>query len=159
MAFSVTSPADEPIIIMTRRFDAPRKLVWRAWTDPYHVARWWGQRSTTTKVIELDLRPGGNWRFEQHNTSGAVCIFKGTYLEVIEPEKLVNTFGMQGMFEDKLPLEPHTFDEVNGKTDYKSVSRFDSFEDRDGMLQSGMEAGAKESMALLDELLAELQKQ
>jgi uncharacterized protein YndB with AHSA1/START domain len=150
----VTAPENEPLIVMTRILAAPRKLVWKAWTDPVHVAQWWGPRGITTKIVKLDLRPGGTWRFEHHMPDGSSYAFKGIYLEVVEPEKLVNTFGMEGMFEDKLLVETHTFEEENGRTHYKSVSRFDTIEDRDGMLASGMETGARESMDRLDELLA-----
>lgn len=155
-ALNITSPADEPLIIMTRTLDAPRKLVWKAFTEPEHVANWWGPRGVTTKVVKLDLRPGGEWRFEHHMPDGSAYIFKGKYLEVVEPEKLVNTFGIEGMFEGRELVETHTFDEVGGKTKYKSVSRFESIADRDGMLASGMEEGARESMDRLAELLETL---
>lgn len=152
----ITAREGEPLIVMTRTLAAPRKLVWKAWTDPVHVAQWWGPRGITTKVVKLDLRPGGTWRFEHHLPDGGSYAFKGTYLEVAEPEKLVNTFGMEGMFEDKLVVETHTFEEREGRTLYTSVSRFDTVEDRDGMIASGMEGGARESMDRLDELLATL---
>lgn len=153
----VETPQGEPVIRMTRTFDAPRALVWRAWTRPEHVARWWGSRSMgTTKVVKLDIRPGGEWRFEQTGHDGTVFAFIGKYLEVEEPSKLVNTFGLEGMFQDKTVIETHSFEEVDGKTHYTSVTVFDSVEDRDGMVASGMEEGAQESMNQLEELLAEL---
>ncbi|MEO5325301.1 SRPBCC family protein [Mesorhizobium sp. CC13] len=153
----VEAPEGEPIVRMTRTFDAPRALVWRAWTRPEHVARWWGSRAMgTTRVIKLDLRPGGEWRFEHTMHDGAVFNFFGRYIEVDEPEKLVNTFALEGMFEDKPVVETHRFEEIDGKTRYTGISRFDSIEDRDGMVASGMEAGAQESMNQLEELLGEL---
>lgn len=153
----VETPANEPIIRMTRTFDAPRQLVWRAWTQPEHVARWWGSRAMgATRVIKLDVRPGGEWRFEQTTPDGTVFAFIGKYIEVAEPETLVNTFALEGMFEDKTVIETHRFDEADGRTHYSCVSRFDSIEDRDGMVASGMEAGAQDSMNQLEELLGEL---
>lgn len=153
----VEAPTGEPVIRMTRTFDAPRTLIWRAWTQPEHIARWWGARSMgTTKVVTLDVRPGGAWRFEQTAPDGTVFAFIGEYLEVQEPERLVNTFGLEGMFEGKTIVETHSFEEIDGKTHYTSFTRFDSVEDRDGMVASGMEAGAQESMDQLEELLAEL---
>lgn len=153
----VETPEGDPIIVMSRSFDAPRALVWRAWTQPEHVARWWGSRAMgATKVVTLDVRPGGAWRFEQTAPDGTVFAFIGTYIEVDEPEKLVNTFGLEGMFEDKTVIETHRFDERDGKTHYSCITRFDSVDDRDGMVASGMEAGAQESMNQLEELLGEL---
>ncbi|BBD38992.1 SRPBCC family protein [Aminobacter sp. NyZ550] len=153
----VETPEGEPIIRMSRSFDAPRTLVWRAWTRPEHVARWWGSRAMgATKVVKLDVRPGGEWRFEQTTPDGTVFAFIGRYIEVDEPEKLVNTFALEGMFEDKTVIETHRFEERDGKTHYSGVTRFDSIEDRDGMVASGMEAGAQDSMNQLEELLGEL---
>jgi uncharacterized protein YndB with AHSA1/START domain len=153
----IDTPAAEPVIVMKRSFNAPRRLVWRAFTMPEHVSRWWGARSMgTTRVVKLDLQPQGEWRFEQTAPDGAIYAFIGTYLEISEPEKLVNTFGLEGMFTDKTVIETHTFDEVDGKTEYTAITRFDSIEDRDGMVASGMEAGAQESMDQLEDLLAGL---
>lgn len=148
-----TSPADEPIIVMTRTFAAPRALVWKAWTDPKHIAKWWGWRHSRTEIAQQDLRPGGVWRYVSYNPDGQQFVFVGKFLEVVEPERLVNTFGVEGMFEGKELVETHTFEEIDGRTHYRSVSRFDSIEDRDGMLASGMEGGARESMNRMDELL------
>ena len=85
-------PADEPSMIVTRTFDAPRLLVWKAFTDPVHVARWWGPASIApvTRVDRLELRPGGTWRYIcQHRNTNETIVFTGKYLEVKAPEKLV----------------------------------------------------------------------
>jgi uncharacterized protein YndB with AHSA1/START domain len=153
----VKTPVGEPVIVMKRTFDAPRELVWRAFTTPEHVSRWWGAKSMgTTRVVELDLKPQGNWRYEQTAPDGTVYAFVGTYLEIDAPKRLVNTFGLEGMFTDKTVIETHSFDELNGKTHYTAVTRFDTIEDRDGMVASGMEAGARESMDQLEALLTEM---
>jgi uncharacterized protein YndB with AHSA1/START domain len=151
-----TAPADKPIIVMTRTFRAPRALVWEAWTDPKHIEKWWGWRDAKVVVQKLDLRPGGSWRIQGRGKDGSVYTFVGTYKEIVKPEKIVNTFGVEGMYDGRELVETHTFEEANGKTLYKSVSNFDTIEDRDGMLATGMEQGARESLDQLDELLESL---
>jgi uncharacterized protein YndB with AHSA1/START domain len=146
-------PAGEPIIVMTRTFDAPRELVWAALTEARHIPQWWGRRGATTKVVTMDVRPGGAWRFEQKMADGSAFVFLGKYLEVVPPEKLVNTFGVEGMFEGKALVETHTLTADGKKTRYRSVSKFDTIADRDGMAATGMEEGARESFGQLDELL------
>jgi uncharacterized protein YndB with AHSA1/START domain len=154
-------PKTEPSMITTRTFDAPRALVWTAFTDPVHVARWWGPKSVApvSKVDKLDLRPGGQWRFICKRPDGSqTIIFAGKYLEVKAPEKLVNTFGVEGQFEgdDAFP-ETHTFEERGGKTLYRSYTLLPSMEARDAMLATGMEKGGRESSEQLAALIAELQ--
>lgn len=152
-------PAGEPLVVMTRTFDAPRELVWKAWTEPEHVARWWGPRIYTNTVLEMDVRPGGRWRIEQRAGDGIVHRFKGEYREVVRPERLVNTFIYEddaGTFEDRPVLETYTFEEEDGRTKLTAVSVFGSVADRDGMAASGMEGGARESLDRLAELLATL---
>ena len=101
--------------------------------------------------------PAANGGSSIVSPDGTTYVFKGRYLEVVAPEKLVNTFGMEGMFEGREIVETHTLEEVEGKTRYTSVSRFDSIADRDGMLASGMEEGARESLDRLAELLETLE--
>ena len=151
-ALTLTLPSDREIV-MTRTFDAPRDLVFRAHTDPEMVAQWWGQRGSTTIVDKLDLRPGGAWRFVQRAPDGTEYAFRGEYREIVPPERLVYTFEFEGMPGHVL-VETLTFEEEDGKTKMTDHSLFDSVEDRDGMLQSGMEAGAAESLDRLEELLA-----
>lgn len=159
-ALTVETPAGEPVIIMKRTLNAPRTLVWKAFTRPEHVAQWWAsKRFGTLKVAKLDLRPGGEWRYEQTSPDGNTIAFIGSYLEVIEPEKIVNTFGIENMFDDKAVVETHTFVEGDGVTYYTSSTRCDSMETRDGMVASGMEEGARESMDQLDALLETLARQ
>jgi uncharacterized protein YndB with AHSA1/START domain len=153
-------PAGEPVVVMSRTFDAPRELVWKACTEPEHVARWWGPRRYVNTVLEMDVRPGGRWRVEQRGADGRVHRFKGVYQEVVEPERLVNTFIYEddaGSFEDRPVVEAHTFEDLGGRTRLTTVSTFGSLADRDGMASAGMEEGARESLDRLAELLAELQ--
>ena len=153
---NVNVPPDEPLIAMARTFDAPRALVWKAMTDPGHLARWWGPRKYTNKVTAYDLRPGGKWRIEQSDAEGRTFAFHGEFREVVPRERIVQTFGMEGMFDGRVIVETMTLREKDGRTLYAVTSRFDTIADRDGMVASGMEGGASESMERLDELLAEM---
>jgi uncharacterized protein YndB with AHSA1/START domain len=152
---SLTTPSDREIV-MTRVFDAPRALVWEAYTDPKQIPQWWGLRSHTTIVDELDVRPGGKWRYIQRAADGAEYAFHGEYREIVPPSRLVSTFEFEGM-PGHVVVDTATFDEVDGKTRVTVTSLFASTEDRDGMLQSGMAEGANETWDRLAELLERLQ--
>jgi uncharacterized protein YndB with AHSA1/START domain len=154
---TITTPSDRAIS-MTRVFDAPRELVFQAHTDSQHVPHWWGPRRFTTTVVTMDVRPGGAWRFVHRDPEGNEYGFRGEYREVVPPERLVYTFEFEGM-PGHILVETITFEEHDGKTTVTSTSLFDSIEDRDGMLESGMESGAIESWDRLAELLERLQKQ
>jgi uncharacterized protein YndB with AHSA1/START domain len=143
-------------ISMTLVFDAPRELVFEAHTDPKHVLHWWGQRNSTTTVDTMDVRPGGSWRFVQRDSDGNEYGFRGEYREIVPPVRLVYTFEFEGM-PGHILVETITFEEHDGKTTVSSTSLFSSVEDRDGMLESGMESGAIESWDRLAELLERLQ--
>ncbi len=144
-------------IIMTRVFDAPRELVFKACTDPKHIPQWWGPKYLTTTVDKMEVRPGGLWRFVQRDADGNEYAFHGVYHDSVSPEWVVYTFEWEGMPGHVL-METVTFEEQDGKTKLTDKSVFQSVEDRDGMLQSGMEEGAAETWDRLDELLKELQK-
>lgn len=154
----IDTPANEPIIIATRTFAAPRALVFKVMTEREHVIRWWGTNGQNNVITDFDVRPGGKWRIESHEPDGQIYIFVGEYREVVPPEKFVWTFGMENMFFGKTLVETHTFTEVNGVTHYKSVSTFDNIEDRDGMIASGMETGMRHGFSVIDEILTELTK-
>lgn len=144
-------------IVMTRVFDAPRELVFNACTDPNMLPKWWGPRRLSTTIDKMDVRPGGVWRFVQRDTAGNMFAFHGVYHEISAPARCVRTFEFEGVPGHVL-LETATFEEFEGKTKLTQQSVFQSIEDRDGMVQSGMEKGATESMDRLAELLAELLK-
>jgi uncharacterized protein YndB with AHSA1/START domain len=140
-------------LIITRVFDAPRGLVWKAWTEPERLMHWWGPKSLATSIDKMDVRPGGAWRFVQRDSSGKEYAFKGVYREIVPPERLVYTFEFEGM-PGHVILETVTFEDLKGKTKLTATSLFQTVEDRDGMLTSGMEEGAAETMDRLEELLA-----
>lgn len=141
-------------IVMTRLFDAPRELVFKAYTDPNLIPQWWGPKSLTTTVDKMDVKEGGVWRFVQRDAEGNEYAFHGVYHAIVSPERLVYTFEFDGIPGHVL-LATVTFEELNdGKTKLTDRSVFQSVEDRDGMLKSGMEEGAAESMDRFAELLA-----
>jgi uncharacterized protein YndB with AHSA1/START domain len=156
-------PKDEPSMICTRSFDAPLSLVWRAFTEPQHVARWWGPKSIAPvkKIDRLELRPGGRWRFICERPDGSeTIVFTGKYLEVVPQKKVVNTFGVEGQFEgDEAFPENHSFEERNGRTYYRSYALLPSMEAREAIIATGMEKGGRESLEQLGELVEELQRE
>ena len=154
----IETPANEPIIVSTRDFAAPRALVWKVMTEREHVVRWWGTNRQNNVITDFDVRPGGKWRIESHEPDGKLYIFMGEYREVDPPRRFVWTFGMENMFIGKTLVETHTFEEEDGITHYKSISRFDTVEDRDGMIASGMEEGMRHGFQVMDEILGELTK-
>jgi uncharacterized protein YndB with AHSA1/START domain len=154
--FKTELPADQPLIIMSRTFNAPLALVWKVWTEAEHVAYWFGPREDN-EVVEYDVRTGGKWRVISSMGDGSQVVFFGTYLAV-EPQAMIrNTFVVEGMFpEDDRFYEEHRFEERDGKTYYRSVSKLDSIEARDGVVATGMEWGANASMVKVDEILERL---
>lgn len=140
-------------VIITRIFDAPRELVWKALTDPKLIPQWWGPRRYTTTVNKMDVRPGGVWRFVQRDSTGNEYAFNGVYREIVPPKRLVYTFVFEPMPGHE-SLETVTLEEQNGKTKATNKVLFQTVEDRDGMLKSGMEEGAAESMDRMADLLS-----
>jgi uncharacterized protein YndB with AHSA1/START domain len=147
--------AGEHEIQAERWFDAPRERVWQAFTDPELIPQWWGLRSTTTIVDELELHPGGKWRFVQRSDDGSETGFRGEFREIRGPESLTWTFEWEGM-PGHISTETVTFTEQDGGTLVSTVSVFDNREDRDGMVESGMEGGMRETYDRLAELLAKV---
>ena len=154
--FRIELPPDQPLIIMSRTFDAPLDLLWTVWTQPEHVAYWFGPYEAN-EIVAYDVRPGGKWRVVSTMPDGSSVTFFGTYLAV-EPKTLIrNTFVVEGMFEeDERFYEEHRFEERNGRTYYRSVSNFPSMEMRQQTADSGMDWGANVSMVKVDELLERL---
>jgi uncharacterized protein YndB with AHSA1/START domain len=153
---TVTTPSDREIV-MTRVFDAPRDLVFEAHTSCEHMSRWWGPRRYEIGSCEIDFRPGGKWRVVHRSIDGGEGEhgFHGEFREIVRPERIVWTFEYEGM-PGHVSLDTVTFEEHDGKTTLTARSVFDSVQDRDGMLKSGMESGAAETYERLDEYLAEL---
>ena len=149
---------EDRTIIFTREFNAPRTLVFEAYTKPEHITRWWGPRRYSTIVDKMDVRPGGVWRFINRDAEGQEFGFNGVYREVVPPTRIVQTFEFEGM-PGHVSVETATFEERNGKTIVTSKAVFASAEDRAGILQTDMAEGFAESMDRLEELLQTLGKE
>jgi uncharacterized protein YndB with AHSA1/START domain len=148
---TLTLPSDREIVL-TRVFDAPRELVWKACTDPQAIPHWWGPRRHTTRVDRMHVWPGGGWRFVSRDADGNEFAFHGEYREVVPPERIVQTLEFEGM-PGHVSVETMTLVERDGKTTLTTRSVFNSVEDRDGVLRSGMEAGVRETYDRLAEYL------
>ncbi len=129
-------------IVFERVFDAPRELVWKVMTDPERVPRWWGPHGYTTTVVEMDVRPGGRWRFITHTTGGEDIPFAGEYLEVQPPERIVRTFSVDIPGFGEPGLETLTLEDLGGRTKLVERSHFRSAEELEGQLAVGMVGGA-----------------
>jgi uncharacterized protein YndB with AHSA1/START domain len=151
-ALTITTPSDREIV-MTREFDAPRELVFEAHSKCEHLEKWWGPRKYTLAVCEMDFRPGGKYRFLHRGPDGdEEHGFRGEYREIVPPERIVWTFEWEGM-PGHVSVDTLTLEDLGGKTKLTAHSLFNSVEDRDGMLQSGMETGAAETWDRLSEHL------
>jgi uncharacterized protein YndB with AHSA1/START domain len=151
---SVTLPSDREIRL-TRVFSAPRRLLFEAMSKPEHMVQWWGPRGYTMTVSAMDFRAGGAYRFVHRAPDGSEFAFRGEYREVVPPERIVQTFEWEGL-PGHISVETMTLDERDGKTTLTVNSLFASVEDRDGMLQSGMEKGAGESYDRLEQFVQTL---
>jgi uncharacterized protein YndB with AHSA1/START domain len=148
---TVTTPSDREIRI-ERIFDAPRDRVWRAHTDPKLLAQWWG-RGNKLVIEKFELERGGHWRFVEHSDEG-VHGFEGRFREVTPQERLVQAFEWDGMPGYTVLNTLELQDLGDGRTKVIATSLFFTTEERDGMLQSGMEQGLNQSYEALDRLLA-----
>jgi uncharacterized protein YndB with AHSA1/START domain len=144
-------------IVMSRTFNAPRALLFKLYTDPKHIAQFFGPRKYENIVDRMEVRVGGTWRFVQRDGEGKEFAFSGVYKEIDSPKRLVYTFEFEGM-PGHVILETLTFDEINGKTILTANALFQNKEDLDGMLNSGMESGAEETWDRLAELLERVKK-
>jgi uncharacterized protein YndB with AHSA1/START domain len=152
----VVEPGKQEVVI-TRIFDAPRDLVFKTYTDPNLIPQWWGPRNHTTRVDKMEVRKGGIWRYTGVDPQGVPFAFNGVYHQVDAPERLVFTFEYEGTPGHVL-METVTMEALGNQTKVIDQSVYQSVEDRDGMVNAGMEWGARESMERFSELLATLIK-
>jgi uncharacterized protein YndB with AHSA1/START domain len=145
---TVTLPTDEQILI-TREFDSPRHLVYRAWTEPELVGRWWSGNRGEVTVAEVDLRVGGTWRCVMVTDDGFEAAFHGEYREIVPNERIVATEVYEGMPEVEA-VNTVTFAEADGRTTLTMLVQHASKGARDAHMASGMEAGMREAMDLLE---------
>jgi uncharacterized protein YndB with AHSA1/START domain len=154
---TVTLPTDEQILI-TREFDAPKHLVYRAWTTPELVKRWWTANRGKAMIAEIDLRVGGKWRYVMEAEGGFEVGFHGEYREIVPNERIVSTEVYEGIpdAEAQAALNTLTLTEVDGRTTLTILVEHKDQEGRDMHINSGMEAGMQEAMDLLEQVAASL---
>jgi uncharacterized protein YndB with AHSA1/START domain len=151
---TVTLPTDKQILI-TREFDAPKDLVYRAWTTPELVKSWWSGNRGETTIAEIDLRVGGAWRCVMVTNGGFEVAFHGEYREIVPDERIVSTEVYEGLPEGKA-LNTVTFSEEDGRTTLTVLVQHASREARDAHVNSGMETGMQEGMDLLEQVAVSL---
>jgi uncharacterized protein YndB with AHSA1/START domain len=146
----VRLPTDTKILI-TREFDAPRHLVYRAYTTPELIKRWWGGERGEVTSAEVDLRPGGTWRYVMIANAGFEVAFHGEYREIVPGERIVTTDVFEGM-PDAAAVTTTTFAEQDGRTTLSILVEHSSQQHRDAHINSGMEGGMQESMNKLEQV-------
>jgi uncharacterized protein YndB with AHSA1/START domain len=156
----VTLPTDEQILI-AREFDAPRDLVYKAWTTPELVTRWWGAKRGEVTVAEIDLRVGGKWRYVGVMPDGTEVAFHGEYREIVPNEQIVSTEVYEGVPQpaqgpEMGTLNTATFVETDARTTLTILVEAPSKEVRDAIIESGMEAGMQDALDLLEEVAVSL---
>lgn len=154
----LTAEPGKQVILIEREFDAPRELVFEAFTDPGLFVQWMGPSDLTMDLQQFDARDGGAWRYVSKAPNGGEYAFCGVFHEVAVPERIVQTFEFLGLPDrGHVTLETAVFEELQGgRTKMRMESVFRSVADRDGMLQSGMESGMNESFGRLVQLLETL---
>lgn len=153
-ATTFTTPSDREIV-MTRVVDAPRRLVWDAWTKPEHLPHWMtGPEGWTMPVCEIDLRPGGAWHFVWRRDDGTEMGMRGVYREITPPERLVCTESWGGDWPET--INTLVLSEEAGRTTISQTVLYPSKEARDAALQTGMKDGASTSFDRLAEYLRTL---
>ena len=150
---TLTLPTDKTIVV-ERVFNAPREKVWRAHTDPKLLAQWWG-RGHKLDIETYELKTGGKWRFVEH-ADGQTFAFSGEFREIKPIERIVMTFGWDGMEGRSILNALDLHDLGDNRTRLVATSTFSSAAERDAMIGYGMEAGMNESYEALDKLLATL---
>jgi uncharacterized protein YndB with AHSA1/START domain len=156
-ATRIDAPAGVPFIDVTREFEAPRDLVFRAYTDPDLLVQWLGPRKYTMKLEAWEPRDGGTWRYIHTDEDGNSFGFHGVFHGDQTPDGMLQTFEFDG-WPGHVSLEKVTFEERDGKTVVHNHSVYQTVEARDGMIESGMEEGMNDGFAQLDELLAKLSR-
>ena len=154
----LTLPTDEEVLI-TREFDAPRHLVYRAWTTPELIKRWWSGGGGEVTVAEIDLRVGGAWRYVMIAQRGHEVAFHGEYREIVPDERIVATEVYEAMPDGEPALSIVTFTESGGRTTLELLMRVADKETRDMILGTGMETGVQGQMDIIEQIAVELAAQ
>jgi uncharacterized protein YndB with AHSA1/START domain len=150
----VTLPTAEQILV-TREFNAPKHLVYKAWTTPELVRRWWTAKRGEMTVAEIDLRVGGRWRYVMVADGGMEVAFHGEYREIVPNERIVSTEVYEGMSGAEA-LDMITFTELDGRTTVTLLVQHSSQAHRDAHVNSGMEHGLQDALDLLEQVAISL---
>ena len=150
----VTLPSDTQILI-TREFNAPRRLVYKAWTTPELIKRWWSGEQGEVTLADVDLRVGGMWRYVMVAEGGFEVGFHGEYREIVPNERIICTEVYEGMPEGEA-VNTHTFTETDGRTTLTVLVQHTSQEHRDAHINSGMEVGMQEAYDRLEQVAVSL---
>ena len=148
---AVLTLPSETEILMVREFDAPKELVYKAYTTPELVKRWWAGKRGNVTTADIDLRVGGKWRYVMVAEGGFEVAFHGEYMEIVPNEKLVNTEVFEGAPEGGAAIVTCTFEEVDGRTRLTVLVQCATKEIRDAIIESGMEDGLQDALDLLEE--------
>lgn len=152
---SLVAEPQQHSIVATCIFNAPRALVFKVMHDPATIPQWWGPRNLTTTVDTMEPRSGGSWRYVLHDAKGNEWAFHGVYHTIEAPLRTIFTYEWEGL-PGHVSLETTLFEDHDGGTKMTTISVFQTIEDRDGMMQSGMQEGGDETMDRLEELLAKM---
>ena len=153
---TVTLPTETQILI-TREFDAPPHLVYRAWTEPELIERWWSGKRGKVTSVEVDLRVGGRWRYVMVANEGFEVAFHGDFLEIVPNERVVSTEVYEAAGGDEgAPVVTTTFEDAGGRTILTQLTECHTREVRDAIIDSGMEGGMQEAMDALEEVAISL---
>ena len=149
---TVTLPTDDQILI-TREFDAPKDLVFKAFTTPELVKQWWHAKRGEVTVAEIDLREGGKWRYAMVTPDGTDVGFHGEYREIVPNERIVSTevYEMEGISDDDATVNTATFEESDGRTTLTILVQANNKMIRDAIIESGMEDGLQDALELLEQ--------
>ncbi len=153
----IDAPAGVPFIDMSREFDAPRDLVFKAYTDPELLVQWLGPRKYKMTVESWDVRDGGRWRYVNSDDDGNAWGFHGVFHGDQTPDGMLQTFEFEGS-PGNVSLESLVFEDEDGKTVIRNHSVYQSIQARDAMIESGMEGGVNEGFDRLDELISKLRE-
>ena len=153
----VTLPADKQILI-TREFEAPKELIWKAWTTPELVKQWWHANRGEVTVAEIDLRVGGTWRYVSVTDDGFEVAFHGEYREIEPYDRIVSTEAYEGIPnpDENATVNTVTLEETDGRTIVKVLVDAPSREIRDAIMESGMEAGMQDAYDLMEQVAISL---
>lgn len=147
------SPVGDKQIIIKRQFNAPRELVFKACSSCEHLMKWLGPKFLTMVSCEMDFRAGGSYRYVQKSPDGVEYGFRGEYREIVPPEKVVQTFEFE-LMPGHIAVETITLEDIDGRTQLTVNAVYQSKDDREGIIASGMEAGVRDSYDRLEEYLA-----